>query len=387
MEAPPTVDLSANRGPTVERLTIAMMVLITLAIILRFWSRTVATNSAGGRNKHFWWDDWLALVAVPFALAELSLALVWVHDDGLGRHVEAITTPQLLAGLKLLFAGQILQNCSLAAARLSVLFFYLRVSAGSDHLRMIHAITVVMPCSKELVAISPRPLSETLHLVVLVCNSQCSGGFGDPIDPNAYIMEIATQVVETIWHLVHLCKRLLVSLTTVESISQLASVNLSISVLATAIGRVVSLHLSGNGLQLDPTYESIPTLYWFIIEPALAIFSICLPSIFSLFKRGVNFGPKSLFSLKSNAESWIARRSSRSIPRFGGKKNASSVNSQFERLSDAVPEGNNQEYIAMVGRGSQNGSSSLNEDVNQFIQVRTKYDVSKSEIPTHISRA
>ena len=51
------IDLGADDGPMLRRLAIAMTVLSTLSIALRFWSRAVAT-----RTK-FWWDDWLALLA------------------------------------------------------------------------------------------------------------------------------------------------------------------------------------------------------------------------------------------------------------------------------------------------------------------------------------
>ncbi|TGO18315.1 hypothetical protein BPAE_0387g00040 [Botrytis paeoniae] len=383
MEAP-MIDLTADRGPSVTRLSIAMMVIVIVAIILRFWSRAVAVNSPGGEKNHFWWDDWLALIAVPFAIAELSLALVWVQYDGLGKHVEAITTPQLLAGLKFLFVGQIVQNCALVAARLSVLFFYLRVSAGAHNMLMLNSVTFAMVISIlyfvtfVLMAIfSCTPVQKSwLPYLPGHCLTLSTWWFWFAMISVLVDLVILVIPMSMLWNL---------QLKPWKRFGILCIFASGYCVLATAIGRVVSIHLTGDGLELDPTYESIPTLYWFIIEPGLAILSICLPSIFSLLKRGIYHGPKSVFSLKGTASSWTGPRSARSIPQFGSKKNDSSTDSQFERLHDANTDlHNNKDYIAMVGRGSQNGGS-INEDTNQFIQVRTEYDVSKTGISTNTS--
>ena len=48
----------ANRGPYVENIDYAFLVLTTLAVVLRFYDRYVA-HKAGP-----WWDDWLSLVAL-----------------------------------------------------------------------------------------------------------------------------------------------------------------------------------------------------------------------------------------------------------------------------------------------------------------------------------
>ena len=49
---------TANRGPQVNAISYAMLVLATIAVILRFWGRYVAKKAG------FWWDDWLSLTAL-----------------------------------------------------------------------------------------------------------------------------------------------------------------------------------------------------------------------------------------------------------------------------------------------------------------------------------
>lgn len=55
-----------NRSPGLRAFQIAMIIIPTIAIVLRFWSRTLAF---GKKPPRFWWDDWLALMA----LVSLSL--------------------------------------------------------------------------------------------------------------------------------------------------------------------------------------------------------------------------------------------------------------------------------------------------------------------------
>lgn len=53
--AEPTVP---NQGPHIDAAAYIMLILVTIAVALRFCSRYVA-HKAG-----FWWDDWLALIAL-----------------------------------------------------------------------------------------------------------------------------------------------------------------------------------------------------------------------------------------------------------------------------------------------------------------------------------
>lgn len=45
----------------------------------------------------------------------------------------------------------------------------------------------------------------------------------------------------------------------------------------------------------------VPITYWLSLEAPVSIISICLPSIFSFFKRGVQCGPYSLLTSKDEA--------------------------------------------------------------------------------------
>ena len=49
--------ITDDRGPQVIGVSVAMIILSTLAVAFRFWSRKIST--AG-----LWWDDWTILLAL-----------------------------------------------------------------------------------------------------------------------------------------------------------------------------------------------------------------------------------------------------------------------------------------------------------------------------------
>jgi hypothetical protein len=63
-----TEDISANQGRSILATIYVFLVLSTLAVALRFWSRHVA-HRAG-----FWWDDWVVLIAL------VSLGTLFLSD-------------------------------------------------------------------------------------------------------------------------------------------------------------------------------------------------------------------------------------------------------------------------------------------------------------------
>lgn len=50
--------INEDRSGLVYRLCIAMMVLPTVAVVIRTWSRAISKSP---RRSRFWWDDWLCI--------------------------------------------------------------------------------------------------------------------------------------------------------------------------------------------------------------------------------------------------------------------------------------------------------------------------------------
>ena len=47
-----------NRGPEVVAFSIVMIILPTIAVALRLWSRLTP------KSQRFWWDDWFAIASL-----------------------------------------------------------------------------------------------------------------------------------------------------------------------------------------------------------------------------------------------------------------------------------------------------------------------------------
>lgn len=67
---PPTETANENRGPGLRAFNIVMIIVVVTAICLRFLSRALG-SSGPGQKPRFWWDDWVALLAV------VSLTSMW----------------------------------------------------------------------------------------------------------------------------------------------------------------------------------------------------------------------------------------------------------------------------------------------------------------------
>ena len=106
-------DLRADRGPFVRREAIVVTVLPTLLILLRFWSRSIANQTA------FCWDDSLALCAWVSQIDTFRI----VHL-GVGKHIEAIDSPSnVYAFLKIFHVSQIVFDSGIAITKYSALLF------------------------------------------------------------------------------------------------------------------------------------------------------------------------------------------------------------------------------------------------------------------------
>ena len=63
-----------NRGPGLVGLSVVMMVLPTIAVALRFWSRLTL------KGQRFWWDDWFAIASLVYvSLLSGSSIVTWIY--------------------------------------------------------------------------------------------------------------------------------------------------------------------------------------------------------------------------------------------------------------------------------------------------------------------
>ena len=106
----------SRRGDVIASCVI-MIVVSTNAVILRFAVRKV-------KKIPFWWDDWLCVIALPWACSSAILALI---NRALGHHLWSLSLLDVERYLKILYAGGLTYGPGIVLVKLSILLFYRRV--------------------------------------------------------------------------------------------------------------------------------------------------------------------------------------------------------------------------------------------------------------------
>ncbi|GAT19991.1 hypothetical protein RIB2604_00605750 [Aspergillus luchuensis] len=123
------VNLQEDRGPRMRVLLIIMAILPSIAVALRFWSRTKLPTK--GSFPRLWWDDWAALLAGMINTAVCAMGLK-MCDISMGRHVEVVSAENLTIFLKLLWAEYFVFDTGTSVAKASALFFYSRLFSQAN---------------------------------------------------------------------------------------------------------------------------------------------------------------------------------------------------------------------------------------------------------------
>ncbi|RDA90925.1 hypothetical protein CP533_5347, partial [Ophiocordyceps camponoti-saundersi (nom. inval.)] len=117
---------AADLGPDVRGFCIAMTVVTVLSILLRLLSHFIARPSQARTGRRFWLDDWFALAAAPFVLAQLGLSFSAIRD-GFGHHQAVLPGPRLLRIAKDIFIVYFLYDGALFFTKASALEFLRRI--------------------------------------------------------------------------------------------------------------------------------------------------------------------------------------------------------------------------------------------------------------------
>jgi hypothetical protein len=138
------VPMDEKQG-ALRSLLIAMTVVPTVVITIRFWSRALLQDfSLSKMPIRFWWDDWIALAAavserdrhlsgnkvthcdqiLNIVVCGLGIKLV---NLGMGLHIEVVDPANIELFLKLLWVTYYFFDTGTAIAKTSALFFYARI--------------------------------------------------------------------------------------------------------------------------------------------------------------------------------------------------------------------------------------------------------------------
>ncbi|KAL4772929.1 hypothetical protein BDW60DRAFT_222136 [Aspergillus nidulans var. acristatus] len=316
------VDLTEDRGAQMRELLIVMLILPVVAVILRFWSRALLPDAPGTRMvNRFWWDDWAALVATMINIAVCGIGIRLV-EVGLGRHVAAVSPRDLTIFLKLLWTEYYVFDTGTAVAKASALLFYARIFTRASS-RFRYCLWAVHACNVcWLIGILLAVVFECLP-IAKVWNPSLSGScqdtrilwMGSGITSLIIDVFILVLPVPMVWRLKATPMRKI--LATLVLIS-------GYLVVVVSIGRLVLIVESGDGLDVDPTYESVDSILWLASEIPISVVSVCLPSIFFLIRRGVNEGWWAVLTLNraSLSARLLCSRGQRSGMRLTGSNNS-----------------------------------------------------------------
>ncbi|KAI4100346.1 MAG: hypothetical protein LQ339_005519 [Xanthoria mediterranea] len=111
--------LAESRGGELVATVTILMVIATLAVILRLYARKISGTKLGT-------DDYMIVVALILTLG-LDVNSYFAIASGTGRHMITLTLGQITSFVKTYQATQILFGCSITTTKLSILFFYNRL--------------------------------------------------------------------------------------------------------------------------------------------------------------------------------------------------------------------------------------------------------------------
>jgi len=109
-----------DTGPLNRRLGEALLVIATLALIVRFAARWYIQNSSIG------WDDWIILLAWVGLLPSTALVQVMTYN-GMGKDIWNVEPHGIALMLKLFYIEQYIYQLVIVATKISIVLLYLRI--------------------------------------------------------------------------------------------------------------------------------------------------------------------------------------------------------------------------------------------------------------------
>ncbi|KAI0181681.1 hypothetical protein GGR52DRAFT_584079 [Hypoxylon sp. FL1284] len=272
---------SENRGPGLRAFNIIMIVIVVTAILLRFLSRTL--GSSGSRQEYrFWWDDWVALLAVPFLVGQQALTLVTVHY-GVGYHVWTLPAENVAMIFRIIFAIYLTYDTALFLAKASALLFLSRVfpdHANSLWFNVIRYIAHALNIAWLLGIVFGTffmcdPVAKNWDIAITYgkCGSTTSLFIGSAVPSVAIDLIILVLPIPKIWGL-QMNKARKLGITIIFLFGY--------GVVVVSLGRLITVLTSGDSLDTDLTYAGVTVVYWVTAEPPITLLSICLPAMLPL---------------------------------------------------------------------------------------------------------
>jgi hypothetical protein len=258
--------------PIVRDQLIANTVLVafaTLALILRFISRHI-------RQSKIWWDDGCCVGSMLHTYGMLAMHYHYARV-GMRNHVTEIPPENLVAILKMLIVYQVVYYNAMVLAKLSYLFFYLRIFVTKGF-RI--AAWVCMGCACAYWAGSTLQIFFICQPFQKNWNPTLPGHCASQNVAFSTIgaFNLITDVMIMVLPL-HFIWKLQMSTATKLALYGIFGLGLFISAIT-----IIRIRVLTTVDFLDLPYSMIWAAFWSVTEPALANLNACVPMLRPVFK-------------------------------------------------------------------------------------------------------
>ncbi|GAB1312719.1 Rhodopsin domain-containing protein [Madurella fahalii] len=293
-------EASANRGPSVVAVATIGIAVSTLAVVLRFWSRAVASTLV------LWWDDWAMLLTILLSHAFLALD-IYMTTVGLGRHAWAVPMENLPSMITAQRLGVVFYTATVWGIKISALLLYGRLFRTSQRFVMVLRVTgVVVTIWWLITAIYPwsfcDPIAKNIDpFLPGTCWENIPWYYASSFFNAFFDLVVLALPVPIIWRL-RTSRRKKFAVTMVLLLGYCSAFLSFARFIIIAINPAI---LSVNP-PADPSWDLVPLLYLSMLEGPIAIIALCGPAIHQLTSRYFNYG--SLASLFTSRDRGIKPR-------------------------------------------------------------------------------
>ncbi|KAI0876614.1 hypothetical protein GGS24DRAFT_498736 [Hypoxylon argillaceum] len=368
---PPSSD---DRAPGIVACCIASIVVPSIAVALRLWSRGVAASLT------FWWDDVAILVTLVFSHAFLAITLYWT-TIGLGKHSRTIPVDLVNLNNNVNRVTLVFYSACILLLKLSALLLYARIFKSSPAFRRASwIIGVILTLWWAILTIVPwlfcHPIEKSLNIFLPgTCDHPISWYYISAL--LNFVADLVVLIMPTpiIWKL-QMTLRKKISISLVFLIGY-------VSAFLSFARFIIIVHdpsILNGGQDADPSWDLVPLLYLSLLEAPVAIIALCAPSISQLVARAVE--QKALSSLFHSRPQSTSRGSSSMERKVSDNSNGSGIvplDSSANRSWISRPKWANASHTTTIS-----ATRTLDEDGNQFesggvtlgaIHVKDRYDV------------
>ncbi|KAJ5501054.1 hypothetical protein N7527_012175 [Penicillium freii] len=270
---PPGIDLAVNQQTQMLAAVITLMIIGTLAVILRVYTRAKTSQT------NFGLDDFLILAALWFAYGTGICVIISIKYKN-GWHQQALTDSEFVSLWKLLLAHVFIYSTTVTLTKCSIVVFYRRIF----NLRWLlyFAIVIILGYFVAVIVTIAAACRPTSYFWEQYTDPTAEGTCID-VPQFLFVNGIAAVAIDVMI----LCVPAPVIWTLQMPKSQRVAVTsillLGGFVCIAGVVRVVFLYKHTHSK--DPSWTIAPVFMWSCVEPFIGIVCACLPTFSPLFRH------------------------------------------------------------------------------------------------------